>query len=167
MNANLIIFPIMLYHFHTVSATFLISNLLVTPILAGSLIIGLVYTILLILGKPIAKMISYLLIPLLQILTKTAKLTSKIPFSQIILPIPTIGQISIYYLLLFLIFQISTTGQETIHQKTWKDKIQNFLIKKKKGIIIVLIFILLVSNIFPNLPSNTLKIYFIDVRTRR
>lgn len=102
--ANLIIFPIMLYHFNTVSVTFLLSNLLASPILGVSLIMGMIFIILVIICKPIAQLFSHILNPILQLFIQIANISSKLPLSQILLPTPKLWQILLYYILLFFIY---------------------------------------------------------------
>ncbi len=149
ISANIIIIPIMMYYFNTISATFIISNVLATPILALALILGLIFIIFLLICRPIAILISYLLNIILQALIIITKITSKIPFSQILLPTPKLWQIILYYLIILIFFY---------HPKF----IQNRNEKYKKLIAFILIF-LLISPYFIKIPSPNLKIFFIDV----
>ena len=194
--ANLIILPIILYHFNTFSATFLISNLLASPILGICLILGMVFIVLLLIFQPIAQLLAVLLNPILELLMQIANITGKIPFSQILLPTPNIFQILIYYFLLFFFYyaekiadfcyttslssypktkqfrkfsikqesnskkyQSQTTGGQEVGQLKSTPK-QNYF---KKAIVSFLIFLLLVPYITNYIPTNQLKIYFIDV----
>lgn len=104
-SANLVIFPIMIYHFNTISATFLISNILASPVLGISLIVGMIFVIFLIIIPPMAQILSYFLNPILQILIQITNITSKLPLSKVLVPTPKIWQIGIYYFLLFLFFK--------------------------------------------------------------
>ncbi len=144
ISANLIIFPIMLYHFNTISLTFVISNILASPLLSIALIIGIIFIIFIIIFNPIAVIISYFLNLILQTLIKIISVTSKIPFSQMLLSTPSIFQIMLYYSILIIL----------------KTKITK---KNLKTIIIITQILVLITPYFIKFPSSKLKIYFIDV----
>ena len=144
ISANLIILPIMAYHFNTISLTFIISNLLASPILAVSLIGSMIFIFILLIFKPLAVIISFILSPILEILTFIAKITGKLPFSQILIPTPNMWQIFLYYLLLIL----------------YKFRNQ---ISKLKNIIFILIIFLILAPYFIKFPMSNLSIKFIDV----
>lgn len=164
LAANFIIFPIMIYHFNTLSATFLISNILASPISAISLIIGLIFIILLFVCNPLAILFSYILNPLLTLFAKIAQWSSNLPLSQILLPTPAIWQITIYYIILFLIFfpkWENTTKNAFKNSRT--EKTYQFVIKYQKQIILLFILLLLFPYFLTNLPSSHLTISMIDV----
>ena len=164
LAANFIIFPIMLYHFNTLSATFLISNILASPISAISLIIGLIFIILLFVCYPLAILFSYILNPLLTLFIKIAQWSSKLPLSQILLPTPAIWQIIIYYIILILIFfrKWDNTIKNTI-KNSRTEKTYQFVTKYQKQMILFFILLLLFPYFLTNLPSNHLTISMIDV----
>lgn len=175
LYANFIILPIMLYHFNTFSATFLISNLLASPILGVCLILGMVFVLFIIFFQPIAQLLSYFLNPLLQLLIQIANITSNLPLSQILLPTPTLFQIFIYYFLIFLFYQKRKQSRkrfiqkESLPQKYQNQVNSNCNLSKlkhnclKKAITIFLILLLLIPYFTNYIPTNQLKIYFIDV----
>lgn len=151
ISANIIIIPIMLYNFNTIYLSFIISNLLATPIMGICLIIGMFFLVFLII-TPISYVISILLIPLLKIFIIIAEFSSKIPFPKILLPAPKVWQILIYYFIIYLCF--------------FKNKIQKNspnIVKNYKKIIILLIIIILIPYIISLIPPNKLIINFIDV----
>ena len=176
VSANLIILPIMIYHFNTISATFLISNILVSPILAISLILGMIFIVFILIFKPIAIIISYILNPVLQILIQITNFTSKLPYSQILISTPKLWQIALYYFIL-LTYKLKNIVQnkkltnniiaeqnlETISGKqdyNLKEKV--FSIKYQKLILIIEILILIFPY-FIKFPTSNVSIYFIDV----
>ena len=146
ISANLVILPIMIYHFNTISATFLISNILASPILAISLILGLIFIIFSLIFKPIAIVISYFLNLTLQSLIQITNFASKLPYSQILISTPRPWQIALYYLIL-------------LNAKTFSIK---YFIKYKKVILIIQILILIFPY-FIKFPTSNVNIYFIDV----
>lgn len=147
ISANLVIFPIILYHFNTFSFTFLISNLLASPILGISIILSIIFIINLLIFQPLAKVISFLLQPILQLLIIIAKYSSMIPFSQILVSTPKIWQIIFYYFILLILFS-----------KKFKERK-----RLKRSILILFILIIISPYIFKLFPSNNLNISFIDV----
>lgn len=150
LSANIIIIPIMMYYFNTISLTFIISNLLASPILGIALILSMIFILSIIILYPISNFISLFLHPILQLLIKIAQLTAHLPFSQILVPTPKLWQIVVYYIIISIMFFLR------------KTKIQVF-IKYKKEVIILLIFIILLPYIAKTIPTNTLSISFIDV----
>ena len=176
LAANLMVFPIMFYHFNTISLTFLISNLLATSIFGISLITGLVFIIFLIICKPLADFISYFLNFILQIFIQITNLASQIPFSQILLPTPKLWQIFIYYLLVYLLFNKSKIEKyftKFLQFLNLKCKVNlkidlNQIIKRTVKITyILLVFLLILPNFLKIFPANELKIHCIDVGQRR
>lgn len=147
LSANLLIIPIMMYHFNTFSFTFLISNLLASQILGISLIISMIFLLTIFICIPIAKILSFLLQPILQLLITIANFSSKLPFSQILVPTPKIWQIGIYYLILYFIFCKTHVIEK----------------KHKKLILIFLIFLIISPYFIKLIPNNKLVINFVDV----
>lgn len=164
ISANLIILPIMIYHFNTFSVTFLISNILASPISAISLIIGLIFIILLFIVYPLAVLFSYILNPLLTLFLKIAQWSSKLPLSQILLPTSGIWQITIYYVILFLIFfsKWKNITENRIKNSRTK-KIYQIVTKYQKQIVLFFILLLLFPYFLTYLPTNHLMISMIDV----
>lgn len=152
LSANLVIIPIMMYHFHTISLTFFISNLLASPILAICLILGMIFIVSLFI-LPLAKLISLFLQPVLQLFIWIAEISSKLPFSQILAPTPKIWQIILYYVLLTFMFFRKTHFQ---------DKSNNS-IRYKKVLVMAIIFLIISPYILQMFPNNKLTISFIDV----
>lgn len=149
LAANLAILPILLYHFNTFSATFLISNLLASPILIFSLISSMIFILLLLVLKPLGILLSYFLHPILSLLIQIARITGNLPFSQILVPTPSIWQIGVYYFILFMFFFC-------------KDKLPKLYHHRKK-ILLIAIFVILLPHILSIFPSNQLTISMIDV----
>ena len=154
ISANIVIFPIMLYHFNTVSLTFVISNLLVSQIIGIIILLGFLTTILSYILEPISIILFIILKIFLNLLILIAHFTSNLPFSKIYLPTPKIYIIIIYYtVLIYIILK--------------KNKIpKNKIIKNKTKIIVIALLIsLLINFIFYKIIDNDLKIYFIDQTT--
>ena len=162
LSVNIILIPIMLYHFNTLSLTFLISNILASPLLGIIIILGFISIIISFVFFPLAKTICIPLKIALKIFFNIAKCVGNFPFSQVYLPTPKIYLIIIYYLLITIIM-----FYRKIKKKTHKRKIQKSILNKLKKItfkklIIIISIILILLLLYKQIPKK-LNIYFIDV----
>lgn len=164
ISANILIFPIIMYNFNILSFTFLISNIVVTPIL-GLLIFSGYITVLLSffsinnlfnnsknfpinLLNFVAKIFDFII----YIFSKIAEFVGYFKFINITIPTPNIVTIIIIYIIIFLIFFYS------------KDYLNKFSkIKRFLKIIIIIILIILIISKLIFLKNNKIKIYFVDV----
>ena len=148
ISANIVIIPIMMYTFNTISLSFVISNLLAGAILG---IIVLYAFALIFLYIVLHKFISPLFIILnlmLKILIYIAHICSLIPFSKIYVVTPNLILIILFYLFLYLLV-----------------KKQKSRILSKKTIAFFTIVIIILNFIYPVLTSkrDNLEVNFIDV----
>lgn len=136
--ANIVIFPIMMLHYNTISLTFLISNILASPILGTVIILGFIMVLFSFVLNPISVILSKVLGVFLEILIYIANFSSNLPFSKIYVITPTIFQIAIYYYAILC---------------------------KKRFLKKCIIMFLIVTLIFPNIHifPHEFKVYFIDV----
>ena len=145
ISANLVIAPVLAYNYNTISLIFLISNLLVTPILGIMSLLGYTTIISSLFSLKLSKLISIPFNWCLKIFNIIAKLSSKISFLKLTITTPTIISIIIYYfVILYIIF---------FYKKT-----HNQILKK---VLTICMIIVLIIKFIPN--TSKLKIYFIDV----
>lgn len=141
--ANIIIIPIMMYHFNTVSLTFIISNIMASTILGIIVITGFLFIIASITVKPLIRLIAIFIKPILSILIKISQICSKLPFSSILVVTPYIFNVISYYAIIL------------------------YCIKSKKNnkckIIICLLIVLILINFIIYIFPQKLRIFFIDV----
>lgn len=141
--ANIIIIPIMMYHFNTVSFTFIISNIMASPILGIIVITGFLFIITSITVKPLTSLIAIFIKPILSILIKISQICSKLPFSNILVVTPYMFNVISYYAIIL------------------------YCIKSKKNnkckIIICLLIVLILINFIIYIFPQKLRIFFIDV----
>ncbi len=136
LSANIVIIPIMMLHYNTISFTFLISNVLASPILGIVIILGFIIVLISFILNPLSLLLSKVLSIFLEVLIFVANICSNLPFSKIYVITPSIMQIILYYYA---------------------------IISKKRFLKICIFTFLVVSLIFvPMLPSE-LRLYFIDV----
>lgn len=151
------IFPIMVYHFNDISTLSIFTNLILVPLISIALIVGFVMSILSIitigLMENILDIIGYPLSGLLYIVDFIARILHKIPFNQIILPSPTVIEILLFYIIVFLILRI-------IKIKILSNLFGESLIK---CILIYLYISILISGIGIIEDGKTVTIDFLDV----
>ena len=147
ISANIFIIPIMAYNFNTISLTFVFSNLVASPVLCATIIIGLITIIFSFLSINIAYLLGNILNVLLLILIKISNFFSKISLSSITVVTPSIVNIIMYYIICSLVIYFHYT----------KKKIS------KKAIVIITIVIIITEMAIIVPIDNCLKIHFIDV----
>lgn len=144
--ANIIIIPIIMNNFNTVSLTFLVSNILASPILAIIVIVGFSIIIISIISHSLSNLLVFWLNPILNLLIKISSFCSKLPFAKILVVTPYIFNIIFYYTIILYLVNYNELKQ---------------FIKKKT--VILLSIILILSNFIFYILQQDLKIYFIDV----
>ncbi len=171
-SANLVIIPIILINFNTISFTFFISNLLAGQLLGFCIILGFITFILSLLIFPVAKVFGIILNLSLHTLITIAEICSKLPFSKVYVISPNFLSLLFYYaFLFFIVYQFS------LKQKKRRRRIENKILeqiesirqkikKSKEKIMLIGFLILLTINLCSIIPQD-LKIYFIDVGQRR
>ena len=147
ISANIVIIPIMMYHFNTISFTFLISNLLVGPILGFVVIFGFILIFLSFILNSFLMPFFFSLNILISIILYIAHICANLPFSKVFVPTPNKLMLVLFYLNLFILVY-------------YKDKN-----KKQKYSSILLIIIIIFNFIYPLAASTkkNLTINFIDV----
>ncbi len=139
LSANVLIIPIMIYKFNTISFTFIISNVLASAILG--LIIMLEFIVSIIRIKPLFIILDILL----SILSKIANFCANLPLSKVYVTTQTVYIVLGIYILIYL------------------------FVKKRKyiPIFIAVILIFNLGVKFYKLQNNELIVNFIDVRAGR
>lgn len=141
ISANLILIPIMMYYFNTLSLSFIISNIFASILLGPILIIS--YISIIIRIKPIFIILNILV----NIFIKISDTIAKFQFSSINITTPSIISIAMYYIIIYEIM------------------IKNIISTKKhrQKIICISLVIIIISNINFQKFSDNLYINFIDV----
>ena len=149
ISANLVIFPIVLFHYNTMSFTFIISNLLISQIIGIIIILGFLSVFASYIISPISKVMFFFLQIFLSVLAQIAHFCAELPLSKVYFPTPKIYVIIIYYLFLMYIILV-------------KNKI---ITGKKIGkkVFIIFTIIVIILNLILNFIPKTFTISFIDV----
>lgn len=168
LSAQIMILPIMLYHFNMIGIYFLITNLLVSAIIGPIIILGFFCMLTSFIFSPITNLISLPLNIGLEILNLISKF-SELPLSKIYLPTPRILGIILYFIGVLVgnqIYSIYHLNHLTSTHKRIKNIIALFQYKfrqKKKKYLKCTIIIFIVFMIGIPLIPKSLKIYFVDV----
>lgn len=167
LSAQIMILPIMLYHFNIVGIYFIVTNLLVSIVIGPIIILGFFCVIVSFIFSSIAKIFAFPLNIGLDFLNLIRKF-SELPFSKVYLATPKIITIILYMILILLVKQISTiycSNNITPTYQRVKNLIALFRYKfcqKKKKYLTVVSIILVIFMSVAFLPKN-LKVYFVDV----
>ena len=168
LSAQVIIMPIMILNFNTLSLTFLVSNLLAGYLIGFITISGFLLCIVSFFSKFISNIISNPLKLILDLLIYISRFCSNLPLTLIYMIKPNLVFISIYYFFLFLIYFNDYLNKRK-HLSYVQKKIVDFFsgiqfkMKKHKSRILVFLFILLLVLFIYNSFPKDLKISFIDV----
>lgn len=144
-SANLVSFPLMAYYFNTISLNFIISNLVVSPVLGLIIILGIITLLASTISINLAKIVASLLKINVNLIIKMTEIISNLPIKNILLVTPSIILIAIFYIFLFY----ARFNFEKI-KKNWK-----------KFLSITICFCLVVNLI--KLEPKNFTIYFVDV----
>ncbi|MDO5557061.1 MAG: DNA internalization-related competence protein ComEC/Rec2 [Clostridia bacterium] len=164
LAANILILPILLYNFNSIPINFLISNILVTPIIAFIIGFGIITIIISFFFPQMAIICGKLLNFSINIINIITENISKIENKIIITPL--IVSILLYYIavLTFWSFLVLKNKKRkyTIEENFLSSFIKLVCWLKKKGIAIILIIIIPLGMVLNNIPK-TFKVYFVDV----
>lgn len=168
ISAQLIIFPILIYHFHSLGLYVFINNLLVSLIIAPIVIFGFIELMFLIININLAKCI-YILFSLgANILIKLAEVGANLPYAQIYVVSFPFVLYFVYYILVFLsMYLFSLYNSKNIN--SFYRRVRNIIaliiykIKQNKTkLLSILVIIAILFFCIYKYPKN-LRIYFLDV----
>lgn len=164
-SAQLMIMPITILNFNTISLTFFISNILASPLLGIIIIFGFISIFISSILNPISKILFLILHIFLELLILVSKVTEKIPGSSILVKTPNILFAIVYYILILFSNYFSVIKQNStrrFHKRIIKIITIKNIKNTVKAIAVVFLIMLLLTRIV-RIINPTLKIYFIDV----
>lgn len=168
ISANVIIIPIMMIGFNTISFNFWISNILAGPLLAVITIAGFIMYFISIISINLANIVAFPLKYAIELLIFIAEFCSKLPFSSVIVKTPHIVHILIYYYVIFVIYNWKSFKENFkkyyfILVQECKKRLRDKNFKRALFTIALAIIIVFSSSIFIINNNRDLKIYFVDV----
>lgn len=150
LSAQIMILPIMIYCFNTISLSFFIPNILISYIVGPILMVGYVSLFI-----PL-KFVSVIEKILVELILKIAIICEKIPFSKIYFKTPNIIFVIAYYVIIAYLLRLFNNKKFYCLRCIINKKFLN------KKIVWLFILILVISNANISI-DNKLKVYFIDV----
>lgn len=160
ISANLLIIPIVLYNTNNISFNFIISNIIISPLIFILEMLGIIFLIV-----PNISILNYLIEIVLYLISSTAKYCSKIEIFSFLLTTPNIIQICIYYILIYFVYIVLKDRNLRVKIKLYTEKIAISITKNKYKIICILIassiIIFIISKIY--ILNSKLEIHFLDV----
>lgn len=155
-SANILIFPLMMYHFNTISLTFLFSNFLIGPLVGIATIMGFAVIGCSIFPLSISKLLGKLLHLLLSVIIKAAEYFAKLKVSKIYIITPNFIEIMLIYAGIGIGFYLISSKQEESENEKKNKKIVKYFL----NVLCLYLLFCIVSNL---IPSNQLQIHFVDV----
>ena len=163
--AQILIVPIMIYCFNTISLTFFVSNLMIYFLIGPILAIGYISVIIGLAFPPIGSFLAIFEKFLVMLIFKVAEICSRLPFSKIYLPTPDFWMLILYYIAIAGIVYLFQTRKMRFLRFLLGDGIQNFCKKYYKKMLLSIVTVVILANIIGKIPRN-LRVYFVDVGQR-
>ena len=168
ISVQIIIMPIMIKFYNTISISVIITNLFLSFIIGVLIILGFLQILISFFSINIAKIFSVIINILINILLNISKLGNILPFSKIYVCTPCNTTIILYYTLIILVnylYTIINKKDKTLFQNRVKNMYylcKYLMYQNKKRILKIIVSFTLVFIIFICIPKS-FKLYFIDV----
>ena len=163
ISAQIMILPVMIINFNTVSFTFIFSNILASFLIGPITIGGFLLLLISFISIQIAAKLSIIIKIFLEMLLLISKIGAKLPLSKVYVTTPSIFSIIIYeIIILFPVLFMNIKENRKRKYKKLGIKIKNILIKNKKAIICLIILIVIIYAMLLSLFMQ-FTICFIDV----
>ena len=124
LSAQIGIFPIILYNFHTVNFTFLLINLLVGFLMPPILFIGILFLISSFIENHIAQVLANILKFIVKILVYISKVGENLPFSKLYVITPKLIFIFLYYIFV-IIFNFILKNSQIRKKSAFNIRVKN------------------------------------------
>lgn len=158
ISAQIMVFPITIINFNTISTVFIISNIIAVPLVGVIILLGYTNIIIGMISLSLGKIIAIFTNIFVKILIEIAEITAKLPFSSIMVITPSIVGVIVYYIFVYVIYK--KNKEKRIYK--WIAICKNFLIKKKY-ILPCILAIMIIIRIYP----QNFKMHLVDVGQRR
>ena len=168
ISVQIIIIPIVIVYFNKISFSFLVTSVFISIIIGPIIVLGFIAIIASFVSVNILKIVSFLLIPNLQILELLSKIGEKLAFSKIYVATPSFFEIIAFYVFIFslnFVHKIYSIKNPTLFEYRVRNIISliKYRIKQNKKKYVSLMLILCSFIFLINLFPHNLTIHFIDV----
>lgn len=164
--AQILIVPIMVYCFNTISLTFFVSNLMIYFLVGPILAIGYISMIIGLLFPQIGAIFAIVEEFLVAIIFKVAEVCSQLPFSKMYLATPDFWMVILYYVAISAVIFLFHQKKFPFLRFILSNRMSQMLKKYWKKLIALVIVVVMLLKMVSLIPQN-LKIYFVDVGQRR
>lgn len=162
-SAQIIILPISLYFFNSVSLIGFIANLFIVPVTSILTFLGILLLVITFVSIKLAKILSVLVNPILKYILVMSEFFSKFDFLNLSLPKPSPIMIIIFYLLLFLEYDNYINKKQIYLIRISNMPRSNLNEKIKKCIYAIFIVLIVISSTIKVLPKRYVELTAIDV----
>ncbi len=161
LAANILLIPLSMYIFNSFSFTFIISNLLVQPILSYIIIISIIQIIISFFSIKLASIFSIVTNIIIVFFIQVVRFCSRIPFSKLIVTTPSIVILVLIYFTIFIFVFLDKRKLLNKHNiYIFLKKVRHIM---KIPIVFIIIIIFTTVSIYIKYNTGGLKIFFIDV----
>lgn len=169
ISVQIMIFPVIIYKFNTVSYLFLLSNILVVFFIDKIVILGYLSLFLSFINFNIGLFFANINKIIINIFFKNIEILNSLPLSKIYVKTPYFFTILIYYFLIFSVYIFSITNKHYFLRffcsfNFIQIKLKRIYLKIKNiTYILIIIIVLILTSLLVKYNFNYLKIYFVDV----
>lgn len=160
ISAQLFVFPIIWLNFNNFSIYFLISNVLVAPIMGVIVILGFIIIFISYIFPPLAISLNYIENFLLEFINIMTSYISKLPNANLYLKTPYVLSILLYFVFVLIFIGMYIAREDVIKRRVKQYYKQILKIFK---IILVCYTIIIIAIDIGIFNFNNTKVYFVDV----
>ncbi len=161
LSANVLLIPLSMYLFNSLSLNFIISNLLVQPILSYIIITSIAQITISIFSIKLASIFSIFTDIIIKFLIKIVTFCSNVPFSKLLVTTPSIITLIFIYSIIFILVYLD--------KRKLLNKYNIYMFFKRVRhiariqIVCIIIVVFTIVSIYKKSNCNELKVFFIDI----
>ena len=163
LSAQIIILPITLYFFNTLSFVGIIANLFIIPVTSILTLLGIILLLISIFSIKLASIFALILNPIINYILIMSDFFSNFEFLNFILPTPKFWMIVTFYVVLYFNYDSYIRSKENYLLRVNNKKINMFKDCFRKYLYIFIYFLLIFLAILVVIPKNYTEFTAIDV----
>lgn len=163
LSAQIVIFPITLYFFNTLSFVGVIANLFVIPVASILTFLGIILLLISVFSIKLASIYSLILNPIIDYILVMSDFFANFEFLNFVLPTPRLWMIVIFYVIVYLKYDDYIRLKANYLLRVSNEKINMYKDRLKKCIYIFTTFLLIFSAVIKIFPKNYTGFTAIDV----
>lgn len=163
MSAQIIIFPITLYFFNTLSFVGIIANLFIVPITSILTFLGIVLLVISIISLKLASLFSIIINPIIDYILVMADFFANFDFLNFVFPTPKLWMIIAFYVLLYFKYDSKMRCKENYLLRVNNMQINSMKDMVKKYVYTLICGLLIISTFTKVFPKSYTEFTAIDV----